>query len=177
MNADSSPLRWRGSVLLAVLATACFAAAALWAPARRVPATRVYVLVLGAIVVRQLVRVVAGFTRVGPLPFDRALRASDPGAPNGPEELRAIARLVGASTHRALELHYLLRPRLRAIATDRLASRHGVKLDADAEEARGALGEEAWALLRAEREAPEDRFGPGAPLEQLERIVHRLEAL
>jgi len=76
-----------------------------------------------------------------------------------------------------MELHYRLRPRLREIAADRLAADHGLGLDEHPEKSRRLLGDEAWALLRPDREPPEDRFGPGMPLPELERIVAAVERL
>jgi hypothetical protein len=113
----------------------------------------------------------------GPFPFDEALlQPPEREIPRAREPDR-IAFEVGAATHRALELHHQFRRRLRRLAADRLASEHGVDLDADQDAARSLLGAEAWDLLRPDHQAPEDRFGPGMPIEDVTKIVTAVEDL
>ena len=50
-------------------------------------------------------------------------------------------------------------------------------LDADRDAARSLLGAEAWDLLRPDHEPPEDRFGPGMPVEDITKIVTAVEDL
>ena len=135
-------------------------------------------IVLGALVIRLLVQAVRVATSTpGPFPFDEALlQPPAPEIPRAREPVR-IAFEVGAATYRALELHHSFRRRLRRLAADRLASEHGVDLDADQDAARSLLGAEAWDLLRPDHEAPEDRFGPGMPIEDVTTIVTAVEDL
>ena len=79
----------------------------------------------------------------------------------------------GAST--AGDYHAQLRPRLVALARSCLA-RTGVALS-DKERSVELLGADAYALVDPDRVPPEDRFGPGVPLEQVRRLLDRLEAL
>jgi hypothetical protein len=173
-----SRLRWKGSALVLTLASVVLLAAAMAVPQYLRASAQIFVIVVGALVIRLLVQGVQVATAApGPFPFDRALRQ-----PGGREIPRAtepgrIAFEVGASTHRALELHHQFRRRLRRLAADRLAVEHGVDLDKDPEAARSLLGAEAWDLLRPDHEPPEDRFGPGMPIEDVTRIVTAVEDL
>ena len=63
------------------------------------------------------------------------------------------------------------------IATHRLTIRHGVALDAGDGHAHRLLGDEAWALLRPDRELPDERRGPRLGVHEIEAIVARLEKL
>jgi len=179
MTADRRPrVRWRGSAAAAALATVVLVTFVAFVPRYAQRAVQVFVIVIGALVVRLLVRaVVASVSRPGPLAFDQALvrppeqevaRASEPDR---------IRFEVGSATHRAMELHQQVRRRLRALAADRLEAAHGVDLDRDPDQAERLLSAEAWDLLRPNREAPEDRFGPGLPIDAIDRIVTSVEGL
>ncbi len=112
--------------------------------------------------------------RTGRSAFDAALRP--PRMEDAqPAQLATTARRVELGVARAADLHFHLRPMLREIAAARLASRHGVDLDSPA--ARALLGDEAWEVVRPGRPAPEERFGPGIPVEELGRILDRLERI
>ena len=76
---------------------------------------------------------------------------------------------------RAFDLHFRLRPRLRGLASELLASRRGITLDAEPERARTALGDETWELVREDRPPPEDRIARGIPIRDLARVVESLE--
>ena len=92
-------------------------------------------------------------------------------------ELERIEREVTLGQTTAFDLHFRLRPTLRRIASELLRARRGIDLDANPEAARRALGDETWELVRADREPPHDRFGPGIELESLRHVVVSLEAL
>jgi hypothetical protein len=173
-----SRLRWKGSALVLSLAGVVLLIAGLAEPRYAGASAQIFVIVVGALVIRLLVQAVRFATSApGPFPFDRALRQPDEeGIPRATEPDR-IAFEVGASTYRALELHHRFRRRLRRLAADRLAVENGVELDADPEAARSLLGAEAWNLLRPDHEPPEDRFGPGMPIENIGRIVTAVEDL
>jgi hypothetical protein len=178
MLSTTPRLRWVSSAVLVVLGTATLLALALSTPQHLDLAARAYVIFLGAVVVRLLVRAIHVATWApGPLPFDLVLGARIARIRRGARDLELIEQMLGSSTTRAMEFHYQLRPRLRQIAADRLAANHGIALDEDPESARRLLGDEPWELLRPDREPPEDRFGPGAPLLELELIVTAVERL
>ena len=175
---DPPRLRWKGSALVLTLASVVLLTAALSVPRYASASAQIFVIIVGALVIRLLVQAVQVATSApGPFPFDQALHQPlEPEIPRAREPDR-IAFEVGAATHRALELHHAFRRRLRRLAADRLAAEHGVDLDADRDAARSLLGAEAWDLLRPDHEPPEDRFGPGMPVEDVTKIVTAVEDL
>jgi hypothetical protein len=175
---DPPRLRWKGSALVLTVASVILLTTAMAVPRYAQASAQIFVIVLGALVIRLLVRAVRVATSApGPFPFDQALHEPpEQEIPRATEPDR-IAFEVGASTYRALELHHRFRRRLRRLAADRLTVEHGVDLDADRDAARSLLGEEAWDLLRPDHEPPEDRFGPGMPIEDIRRIVTAVEDL
>jgi len=106
--------------------------------------------------------------------FERALRRQPPEDAR-PPQLERVERGVTLGVSLAYDYHARLRPLLREVAAARLALSRGIDLDSPA--GRAALGEEAWELLRADREPPEDRFGPGVDRGALARLVATLERL
>ena len=106
--------------------------------------------------------------------FDDALRRTVSHATRIAERDK-LAREVGLGTQTAFDFHFRLRPVLVEIARGRLAAR-GIKLE-DAARARSVLGEEAWELLRPEREPPRDRNAPGLATDELGRLVAALERI
>jgi len=106
--------------------------------------------------------------------FDAALRRGPRGDAR-PPELERMERGVTLGVAHAFDFHARLRPLLRDIAAARLALSRGIDLDTPA--GRAALGEEAWELLRPDRPAPDDRFGPGVPADRLRALVDSLETL
>jgi len=108
--------------------------------------------------------------------FERALRTQRPRPPRL-RELERIEHDVVQGAANPLDLHRRLRPLLRQIAVHRLAVRHGVALDAEDGHARRLLGDEAWELLRPDRELPDERRGPRLGVHEIETIVTRLETL
>jgi hypothetical protein len=133
------------------------------------------VLVAAAVAAALLVRRAGTAHRGGLGEFDRALlRRESP--PRRPEELTRLERAVALAVAHVGDLHTRLRPRLRTIAATLLAAR-GVDLDRSAGQARSVLGEELWALVRSDREAPADPFAPGIGTERLAVAVETLESL
>ena len=108
--------------------------------------------------------------------FERALRTRRPRTPRL-RELERIEHDVVQGAANPLDLHRRLRPLLRQIAAHRLTNRHGVALDAGDGHAPRLLGDEAWALLRPDRELPDERRGPRLGVHEIEAIVARLEKL
>lgn len=93
-----------------------------------------------------------------------------------PASLERIEWVVEAGRQRAGDVHVRVRPLLRELAAP-LLRRHGVRLDAEPARARELLGEEVWEVVRPDRLLPQDRRAPGLSLDELERLVRRLEQL
>ena len=66
---------------------------------------------------------------------------------------------LGLSTD--FDLHYRLRPTFRRIATELLAARRGIDLDANPDAAHRALGDDAWEIVRGDREPSRKHFAEG----------------
>jgi hypothetical protein len=94
-----------------------------------------------------------------------------------PPTLGRIEHEVALSVAGSFDLHYRLVPRLRSVAAGLLDSRRKVSLEAHADTARAILGDEAWALVRPDRPAPQERLARGIPPRELERVVDALEAI
>jgi hypothetical protein len=162
---------------LAVLLAVALVVLLLVFPGRRELIAHVYALVVASILLLALVRVLqATLPPAAPSRFDAALRRGRARAERLPE-LARIEREVTLGMATAFDLHYRLRPTLRRTASELLAARRGIDLDADREAARKALGEDAWEIVRGDREPPTDRFGPGIELDALRSTVTALEAL
>ena len=91
-------------------------------------------------------------------------------------QLESVARALDLAEASSFDLHNVLRPIVREIAAARLA-RHGVALDRQPERARALLGEQAWELVRADREAPAGDPSRGCSRDELREIVDALEAI
>ena len=124
MRTDRSHrIRWKGSAALAALASIALVAVAWTAPRFRDRAAQVFVIFVGALVIRLLVRAVGVATSSpGPFAFDRALAPAREHHVAWATEPERIEYEVGTATHRAMELHHQFRRRLRALARDRLAA-------------------------------------------------------
>ena len=112
----------------------------------------------------------------GPSPFEDALTWHAP-EPEGLAELHRLEREVQLGAASAFDLHYRLVPVLRDIARGLLATRRGIDLDRRPLQAREALGDEAWTLVRPDREPPEDRLAVGPGIAPIASTVDALEAL
>ena len=146
-------------------------------PGRAELAVHVYVLVLAAIGLGHLLAALRNaLPPRRPSPFDAALRTRPRSAQRIPE-LERMEREVALGLATAFDLHYRLRPRLRRIATELLAARRGIDLDANPEAARRALGDDAWEIVRGDREPPRERFAAGLDIASLRLAVSALEAL
>jgi hypothetical protein len=82
---------------------------------------------------------------------------------------------LGLSTD--FDLHYRLRPTLRRIATELLAARRGIDLDANPDAAHRALGNDAWEIVRGDRELSRESFADGVDIASLRLAVSALEGL
>jgi hypothetical protein len=160
---------------LAVAATLALVAVVELRPDRRPVALAAWLLLLGALAVRLLLRwLLLAYPRPVPSPFDAAL-ATRPAAPRPPAELVRLARLLALSSASAVHAHTRLRPELRRVAADRLSWSRGIELDADPVAARAALGEAAWPLVRPDPGELPDREAAGAPPAVLDAAVAALE--
>jgi len=137
----------------------------------------IYVALLVAVALVWLVRAVrAAHPPVRRSAFDAALRRP-PRKIERPEDLEKIEREVALGAATAFDLHYRLRPELRGIAGELLAARRGIDLETSPAAAQKALGDDAWEIVRPDREPPTVRFGPGIDRRSLEAAVAALERL
>jgi len=147
---------------------------ALWfLPGRRGLAVDVFLLVVAAGAVLALVRALADAAPMAtpePPPPARRLLQRLP-------ELERTERAVLLAASNAFDVHYRLRPILREIAAQRLATRRGLALDRDTAASRTVVGEETWELVRPDREPPHLRFGPGVGARDLAKVVDSLERI
>ena len=156
-------------VVLFIGATIALAAVILTQPSLRTPALRVYVLVVGALLMLVVVSAAAeALPRRRRSEFDRALvRVQEPRRPLA--EFARVEREVTLAIATSYDLHHRLLPQLREIARCRL-ERSGRTPSPE------TLGR-WWELLRPDREEPEERFAPGIPERELRALVADLEAL
>ena len=162
---------------LPLVATLVLATVLLAAPGRAGLATHVYALALAAIGLGYLLSALHdALPPRRPSPFDAALRTPRSSVQRIPE-LERMEREVALGLATAFDLHYRLRPRLRRIATALLRARRGIELDASPEAARRALGDDAWEIVRGDREPPQERFAAGVEIASLRRAVSALETL
>jgi hypothetical protein len=162
---------------LPLFLTLVLAIVLLAAPGRAELAIHGYVLMLAAIGLGHLLATLRNALPPRRLsPFDAALRRR-PRPAQRIAELERLEREVTLGLATAFDLHYRLRPRLRRIATELLAARRGIDLDASPEAARRALGDDAWEIVRGDLEPPRERFAAGLDIASLRLAVSALEAL
>jgi hypothetical protein len=150
-----------------------FVLALVFLPGRRELAVDLFLLLIAAGAVVALVR---GLSAVAPrAPTHRRTHAHRP--TQRLAELDRTERAVLLSASNAFDVHYRLRPILREVAAQRLASRRGLSLDDDTRAARAVVGEETWELVRPDREPPELRFAAGIAAAQLREVVTVLERI
>lgn len=136
----------------------------------------VWLVVVLAAALLALVAAIRGSVGSPPSVFDSAFARPQAGAP-GFVDLARLGREVSMATGSVYDLHFRLRPTLRALAAGLLRFRRGVELDRRPERARELLGEETWELVRADRAAPANRRGPGITQAELDRVLTTLERL
>jgi len=163
----------RAALRALVLPTLALVAIGALAPGRLTLAVRIYALVVSAAALALALSALRrSYPRARPLRASAARRSN---RRRPPPSLGRIEHEVALGVAGAFDLHYHLVPRLRAIATGLLSSRHGLELDADP--VRRTLGDETWELVRDGRPAPEDRLARGLPTTELRRVVESLEAV
>lgn len=161
---------------LTAFATIALVLARLAQPGRFELELDVYILVVGGLALFQVVMATReAYPRAARSALAEALDREPPG-PLRPPELERLERelTLGAST--AFDLHYRLRPTLREIASERLASQ-GLRLERGGAAVEEALGEELWELVREDRAPPVRRFASGISRDGARRAIERLEAL
>ena len=137
-----------------------------------------WLLALGAVALAAAVA--ATRTALPPLaesPFDRRRRRRRTAKEERLPELARVEREVALGTTTAFDAHYRLRPLLRDVAEHRLATRRGLALEDGGAAVREALGEEAWELVRPDRERPDHHLAAGAKLADVRAAVEALERL
>jgi hypothetical protein len=166
----------RGAAAPAVLATVVLVSLLAFRPLSTSRAFAIWILLLAAIALVALVRHSRRRGGARGSQFEAALRVRKAKTPQ-PAELLRMERELELGIADATHAQRRLLPLLRAAATARLASRHGIELDRRPDAARAVLGEDAWELLRPDRPAPENRHGPGVPRERVAALIERVEAL
>jgi hypothetical protein len=163
-------------VFLTVLATVALVLARFAQPGRFALELDVYILVVGGLALFQVVLATReAYPRAARSALAAALDRAPP-RPLRPPELERLERELTLASSTAFDLHYRLRPTLREIAGERLASQ-GLRLDGGGAAVEKALGEELWELVRPDREPPVRRFASGISPNAVNRLVERLEAL
>jgi len=148
--------------------------ALLIAPQRATLAIHVWLLiVLGLAFVAFMQLVLVLYPSV-PSPFEGSLRRHQPSAER-PSSLSRLEREVSMAGSAAFDVHFRLRPVITELATELLSSRRGIELERDPEQARAALGDDVWELVRPDRPQPAERHGSGIDENRLERVVTALE--
>jgi hypothetical protein len=156
------------------LPTIALVAVAFVAPGRAELALRIYALLLSA---KLIVLLVLALRRA--YPDETPLREPGPTAParSAPPSLARIEHEVALGVAGSFDLHYRLVPRLRSVAIGLLDARRNISLETSPDRAHALLGDEAWALVRPDRTAPQDRLGRGLAPAELGRAVAALEAI
>ena len=164
----------RGAVRALILPTIALVGIALVAPGRLELAGRVYALVLCVAVI---VVLLLALRRAYPdeTVLQKPARSAQRRVP--PPSLERIEHETALAIAGTFDLHYHLVPRLGAVAAGLLSSRRNVALSERPETARAILGEDAWALVRPDRPAPEDRLARGIPPSELDHVVDALEGV
>jgi hypothetical protein len=163
-----------GGARLLALPTLLLAGVVAFAPGRVELAVRIYALLLAAVVLGlALIVLRLRYPRSQPRRKPRTREL----APSSPAELARIEQAVVLGVDASFDLHHRLRPQLRTIATELLAVRRGLALDAEPDRSRRVLGEQAWELVRPDRPAPDDRQARGIAISELRSVVESLERL
>ncbi len=156
-------------ILIWIGSTVVFGYLVLSEPSWRTIIVRLYILLLGVLVLFALLAATAErLPSSRRSPFDAALpRPPRPARPL--PEVERMKREVALACASAYDLHARLLPHLREIADARL------------ERAGRAAGPETlgpwWDMLRPDRPEPQDRFAPGIKESELRSIVDALERM
>ncbi len=172
----------RSTIVVVVALTAAMVPLLLLEDRRRVLGFRAYVMLLGLLALRAVLRFTTTSEapppdspfhrrrRLPPVPFLR--RRAGP-RDRGPTT--ALDHLMRSATETDGAFHFRLRPQLRDAAGERLQARHGRTIDDP--RAAELLGEPAWSHLRPDRPRPSDRRAAGPTPETLAAVLAAVEAL
>jgi hypothetical protein len=159
-----------------VMATLVIAGVLLFADVDATLATRIYLLLVGALVLLTFVGATEFATRSEPSAFEQALvRKKRRGA--RPDELESLERQVTLSVQNGFDFHVRLRPAVRDAAAAALWRLHGVDLDTEPDRARALLPPQVWDVVRPDLPLPEDRHAPGPSLAQIDAVVGEIERM
>lgn len=137
---------------------------------------RLYAFALALLAARALLRWLSvGAVAPGRTALDAVVAPSPPGALRRPDGLVAAEGAVGAATRTAYSAHHDLRPRVRRVVAQRLAST-GIALDTDPR-APGLLGRDGWDLVRPDRPEPRELRGTGLTPDTLQSLLEMLERI
>ena len=157
---------------LLALPTLALLVVALFLPGYVDVAVRIDALVVcGLVIVLAIAALRRAYPPAAPLRPKRRLPAPVPRPPT----LTRLEKETALAVAGSFELHFRLRPRLRAVALTRLAARRGISLDDEPEAAREILGEATWDLVRRDRPPPEDRLGGGLRPSAVADVLDTLE--
>jgi hypothetical protein len=164
-----------GALKFLVVPTLALVVVSLFAPGRAGLALRLYaLLVCATALVLALIALRNAFPPEPALGDDSRTRRA---RRRPPSSLARIEHEAALGVAGSFDLHFLLVPRLRSIASGLLESRRKLSLDRRPEEARRVLGDATWMVVRPDRPAPDDRLARGIPAEELTRVVDSLEAV
>jgi hypothetical protein len=139
-------------------------------------ATRIYLLLVGALVLLTLVAATEFAARSAPSSFERALVRS-PRRSARPEELERLERQVALSVQNGFDFHVRLRPAVREATGAALWHRHGVDLESSPDRARALVPADVWEVVRPDLALPEDRHAPGPSLARIDALVAEIERM
>ncbi len=169
-------MRIRALLPLVVLAVGMLLLLIALRPLATARALAIWVLAVTAIVLYTLVRGGRDDDAPEASRFEAALRRPRETAEGQPQLVR-LERELALGVANADNASRQLLPHLRAVATARLFSRHGIELERRPDAARAVLGDEAWELLRPDRPKPENPRGPGVARHRVVALIEKLEAL
>jgi hypothetical protein len=156
--------------------TLAYVLALVLAPGRSALVTHVYLVVVVAGLLVGAALALGRALRAGPSPFESGLaRGHRPALRVA--QLERLEREVALARQSAWDVHYRLRPTLRATAAGLLSAGHGVDLERQPDRAAALLGADAWSLVRSDVAAPHDRRAPGVERAVLDRALSALEGL
>ena len=165
-----------GPAVFTTVATIGFAIALLGFTQYTSVALHIYVVVVGVMFLWLAVGVLSRMYRSSDaLELDIALRRK-PSEPRRPLQLEEIEQDVRFAGYTAPDYDRRLRPVLRELAADRLATNHHINAASEAEAARSRLGEPLWQAAFGEQRSV-DREAPGPSLATLRSLIEALESL
>lgn len=94
-----------------------------------------------------------------------------------PESLSVTEDDVALAQVDEFDVHFRLRPMLREIAAAGLATRAGIDLDRQPEQAEARLSPATWELVRPDRPRPEGAGASGIATSSLAPVVEELERI